>query len=326
MSLITCCPSCGTMFRVVPDQLRISEGWVRCGHCADVFDATAHMMDPPPAALAPEGPDTQPVIDDAPPAVAPPVPAKARGAASRPAPLATATSAADSPDSRSLEESPLDRPFVFRRSDMGDVDDLPSVSPPVAPPARAGEAWAPSSHLDEDAAIHQVSFMRHARRRAFWRRPAVRTFLGLALVGLGALLALQVAVQDRDRLAAAHPELRPALQQLCAAVGCTIGPPRQIEAIAIDSSAFNKLRGDAYRLSVTLRNQAPTPVAVPSIELTLTDSQDQPVLRRVLTPAELGASSPVIGAAAEWSANVTMAVAASGIGRVAGYRLLAFYP
>ncbi|WP_299763436.1 zinc-ribbon domain-containing protein, partial [Ramlibacter sp.] len=29
MSLITSCPACGTMFRVVPDQLKISEGWVR---------------------------------------------------------------------------------------------------------------------------------------------------------------------------------------------------------------------------------------------------------------------------------------------------------
>jgi predicted Zn finger-like uncharacterized protein len=313
------------MFRVVPDQLRISEGWVRCGHCADVFDATAHMMDSP-AALARDGPDTQPAFDDAPPAVLPSSPAKGRAAASRPAPLAPAAGA-DATDSRSLEESPLDRPFVFRRSDMGEADDLPSVSPPVAPPAtRGGEAWAPSSHLDEDAAIHQVSFMRHARRRAFWRRPVVRGVLAVSLVVLSALLALQVAVQDRDRLAAANPELRPVLQQVCAALSCTLGPPRQIEAIAIDSSAFNKLRGDAYRLSVTLRNQAPTPVAVPAIELTLTDSQDQPVVRRVLTPAEMGASSPVIGAAAEWSANVTMAVAASGIGRVAGYRLLAFYP
>ena len=40
MSLITRCPACGTMFKVVPDQLKISEGWVRCGHCAEVFDAS----------------------------------------------------------------------------------------------------------------------------------------------------------------------------------------------------------------------------------------------------------------------------------------------
>src|SRR6476620_8201349 len=44
MSLITRCPACGTMFKVVPDQLRISEGWVRCGHCAEIFDAAAHLQ------------------------------------------------------------------------------------------------------------------------------------------------------------------------------------------------------------------------------------------------------------------------------------------
>ena len=43
MSYTTRCPACGTMFKVVPDQLKISDGWVRCGHCADVFDATLYL-------------------------------------------------------------------------------------------------------------------------------------------------------------------------------------------------------------------------------------------------------------------------------------------
>ncbi|MDP3171986.1 MAG: zinc-ribbon domain-containing protein, partial [Polaromonas sp.] len=44
MSLITRCPACGTMFKVVADQLKISQGWVRCGQCSDVFDAAAHLQ------------------------------------------------------------------------------------------------------------------------------------------------------------------------------------------------------------------------------------------------------------------------------------------
>ncbi|MDP2016584.1 zinc-ribbon domain-containing protein, partial [Hydrogenophaga sp.] len=44
MSFTTRCPACGTMFKVVPDQLKISDGWVRCGHCADVFDATLYLQ------------------------------------------------------------------------------------------------------------------------------------------------------------------------------------------------------------------------------------------------------------------------------------------
>eukprot|EP01041_Mallomonas_annulata_P031861 gene31861-54246_t len=47
MSLITQCPACATMFKVVPDQLRISDGWVRCGQCDEVFDANAHLYTDP---------------------------------------------------------------------------------------------------------------------------------------------------------------------------------------------------------------------------------------------------------------------------------------
>lgn len=46
MSLATRCPECGTTFKVVRDQLRISDGWVRCGRCSHVFDGTEHLHDP----------------------------------------------------------------------------------------------------------------------------------------------------------------------------------------------------------------------------------------------------------------------------------------
>ncbi len=42
MSLKTRCPACDTVFKIVPDQLKISSGWVRCGRCAEVFDAASH--------------------------------------------------------------------------------------------------------------------------------------------------------------------------------------------------------------------------------------------------------------------------------------------
>ncbi|MBP9684584.1 MAG: zinc-ribbon domain-containing protein, partial [Rhodoferax sp.] len=44
MSLITRCPACETLFKVVPDQLRMSEGWVRCGQCSEIFDASLHLL------------------------------------------------------------------------------------------------------------------------------------------------------------------------------------------------------------------------------------------------------------------------------------------
>ena len=68
MSQITCCPSCGTKFKVVADQLRISEGWVRCGQCKEIFDASAHMQAIVVSPLLPDLPLEGPPAHDAPPA------------------------------------------------------------------------------------------------------------------------------------------------------------------------------------------------------------------------------------------------------------------
>lgn len=43
--LATRCLACGTAFRVVQDQLRVSEGWVRCGRCGEVFNGLSRLFD-----------------------------------------------------------------------------------------------------------------------------------------------------------------------------------------------------------------------------------------------------------------------------------------
>jgi hypothetical protein len=231
----------------------------------------------------------------------------------------------DEPVDEALVPSPLDAPFVFRRPEVSlkDLDERPE---PGTESQVLPEDLMPPSGIDEEDEVPDVSFVRKGRRRAFWRRPAVRTGLAVLVLLLGGLLALQVAYQDRDRLALAQPGLRPVLQGMCAVLGCTLSAPRQIESIVIDSSGFNRLRGDTYRLSFTLRNTAAVEVAAPAMELTVTDAQDQTLARRVLTPAELGAPQGVIPAASEWSRTVGVVLSPAGPARVAGYRLLAFYP
>jgi predicted Zn finger-like uncharacterized protein len=59
MSLATRCTHCGTIFKVVQDQLKVSEGWVRCGRCQQVFNALPALFDldkePPPPRQTPPG-------------------------------------------------------------------------------------------------------------------------------------------------------------------------------------------------------------------------------------------------------------------------------
>jgi hypothetical protein len=151
--------------------------------------------------------------------------------------------------------------------------------------------------------------------------------LGISVLVLVLGVTGQIAYDERDRIVAYEPSLKPWFQTICQSLKCTISPLRRIDSVAIDSSSFSKLRAGEYRLNLTLKNTATVALAVPAVELTLTDTQDQPVVRRVFSSAELGAKSDTLAAGAEWPASVAMAVKiTSAADRIAGYRVLAFYP
>ena len=201
-------------------------------------------------------------------------------------------------------------------------DDSPAAA--LKPKRRKSSSVAEADDDPPHSPQEEVSFVVAARRKAFWRRPGVRATLAMLLLGAMLLLALQVAVHERDRIAAMNPGARPWLVQLCAQLQCEIAPRRQISDVIIDSSSFNKARGDSYQLTLAMKSKAGIPLAMPAVELTLTDAQDQPVLRRVLLPNDMGAP-PELPALGEWSTAVSVVVTTGGA-RVAGYRLLAFYP
>lgn len=41
---ITRCPECTTTFKVTPEQMKMAQGWVRCGRCNAVFEALRHSQ------------------------------------------------------------------------------------------------------------------------------------------------------------------------------------------------------------------------------------------------------------------------------------------
>jgi len=393
MSLITRCPACGTMFKIVPDQLRISEGWVRCGHCTDIFDASRHLQSREDVARATaDGSyvDADAGFDqgaaDAPASEAKPGPApvpEPLAEAEPPLPLPVADDTVERPAvwlrrsvastllRRTAAGAPVEGDFAPDES-QDEQDDEPAFPPAaddIAPQAEdalppmpvltedvpsalllqtadtdmpqsmlyepafavptaplAGTAEEAAEPDEDEAALQQLGFVRDAERRAFWRRPAVVAASLLVCAGLALLLLLQVGLQERDRLAAMAPSLRPALAALCAPLSCAVGPRRQIDAVVIEGSAFNKTRGDLYQFSLDLRNMAQTPLAMPALELTLSDADGQPLVRRVLMPEELRAPL-VLPTRGVWSGVLPMQLKElPGGARVAGYSLLAFYP
>ncbi|MFN9745760.1 MAG: zinc-ribbon and DUF3426 domain-containing protein [Betaproteobacteria bacterium] len=318
-SLATRCRSCGTVFRVVADQLRVSEGWVRCGRCLQVFNALEGLVDletglplrEGAAGLAGEGGASGfEVAQPAPRPGSPPLPAPAT---STPPGAPTEWPPGDA----TLADTPRDR----------------TKTPPVSTAAAAGAASpAPAPALDDLRAEPALapSFVRQADRAARWRRPGVRAALaGMALLA-ATLLAAQVAHTWRDRLAARAPALAPLLEQGCDWLGCEVGPARLLDALSVESSGLLRVeRSNLYKLQVSLRNRAEHPVALPALDLSLTDARGQLVARRVLQPADLGASAATIPPGRDLALQATLqsTAAADGSSRViAGYTVEMFYP
>ncbi|MDD0840043.1 DUF3426 domain-containing protein [Curvibacter sp. HBC61] len=208
------------------------------------------------------------------------------------------------------------------------AESVATAAPPLA--SEAPPPAAPRSAQDEVDAygrpeLQQLQFLKRARHAAFWRQTWVRVSLVALCLLASAGLALQVVWHERDRLAATEPLLKPWLQTLCQSLGCELAPLRRIEPWLIESSSFNKTRGENYQFALTVHNTGPLALAMPAAELTLTDAQDQAVLRRVFRAEELGAPAS-LAAGAEWTANLPVSVAGAAGLRIAGYRVMVFYP
>jgi predicted Zn finger-like uncharacterized protein len=123
-------------------------------------------------------------------------------------------------------------------------------------------------------------------------------FFTVGVVILATALVVQLGVLLRSELIARWPALRPALVQVCRFYGCTVGWPMRAESLAVVGTDLQSVPGtDVLELTAVVRNRAAFRMALPSIELTLTDVQGHAVARKVFAPADYLASSGTAGGA-----------------------------
>jgi predicted Zn finger-like uncharacterized protein len=303
MSLAARCPACGTVFRVVRDQLKVSEGWVRCGRCSEVFNAAQRLFD-----LEPDTRQERPaaVVHHLPlrnDAATPPAVARMHTALAPQSAAIVPLSSVDTSLERAAEAPPA-------------LVELPADAVHMAPPSELGAVASEPGPTPE--------FIRRADRAERWRHPARRGLLGAMALLLTALLAGQMALHYRDTVAATWPATRPALQAACHVLDCRIEAPRRIDSLNVDSSGLVRMQDSpSYSLSLVVQNKAPTVVRMPAIDLALTDTQGQTVVRRVFTAAELGHPVEQLPAGAELTLQATLDL---GERHIAGYAIELFYP
>ena len=410
MSLITRCPACATQFKVVPDQLKLSDGWVRCGHCSDVFDANRYLENRTPVGVQPKPAGS---LQEPPPLSGEPFAQQSVGAVPS-ASLSTFTEIELAAPSSQVEQAeqaemalPLGPKTISTTLQAGDLDldltldelglpqhtdqiqprelyrfisaprldqattqqvdaDTEGVSdfhielerfasgqgktpvgdrvvvaagPTAPPPASLAAPTAADAVRQIKAGVSQLldgeagvlaplepGFVRQARRRAFWRSPAVRAQLMLAVLLLSALLAAQWALQERDRLAARYPQIQPLLANLCEPLGCTLGAVRDLQAVLIDSATLTRRLGNVYSFDLVLKNTSAMALAVPALELSLTDIADAVISRRVFLPEQLPGVPPLLPPQGTVSVNLRLSLAVGSELPMVGYRALVFYP
>jgi len=210
--------------------------------------------------------------------------------------------------------------------------ELKAATSEIAPlPTHASESDAPPPAAAASPVFAELPppFTLPDDEASRWQRPWVRRSLWGVAVLAGLLLVAQVIHQQRDLIAARQPSLRPMLTSMCGLLGCEVSALRQINDIKIDGASFAREKtGDGFQLSFTLRNGANVPLAMPAVEVSLLDTQERAVVRRVLMPAEFGAP-PVLPARAERNASLSLNLSGAEVALlppVVGFRLEALYP
>lgn len=279
--------------------------YTRCPHCDTTFRVTTQQLQASGgqvrcgsctrvfdafATLTARDPAAVPMIDPVLPTAVPPAGAPA------PAPEPAATAASVKPVASSEAAGP-------------------------SRPARQFPKAAIADRPDPAASLYEWEFRMPAapRRNGLWL--ALSTLL---LVALGA----QAAYAFRTEMTVALPQTRELFLQACARLGCNVPLPRLSGYLHIDASdmkAVDAARPNEIELSLSVRNRAPVDVDYPAFELTLTNSQDQTIARRVFMPREYRASADAggLGAGAELPIRLLLD---TGTLRAAGYRVYLFYP
>jgi predicted Zn finger-like uncharacterized protein len=336
-AMITHCPSCHTHFRVHAEQLAARAGQVRCGRCSRVFDALEHLIEeivPPSTGRSSHGFDhasADPATIDSVPEPFVAITEEAAGPDQQRASVEIQHVTVPPPEAATEEATyartestqPLTAELEAGPTQLPEPEADPRQAPALEP------AMSAPSGVDAVEAGRTYSFNFGPAPNAVPAKPPRRwLWFSGALLLLLALL-VQAAYQYRSAIVLLFPELKPHAVELCASLGCDLPLPRRIELMSIDAS---DLQADTNNSSVmvltaTLKNRAVFSQQHPSLELTLTDAQDQPVVRRVLAPPDyLGRAA---GTQAGFGANTEVAIKVYIEGsqvKATGYRLYLFYP
>ena len=304
MNYITSCPACETQFLLSTKHLKAHRGKVQCGHCEHIFNAKNRLTE---------------ISDDI----------------HSPAEYQASIEAHDIDITQAIDEKPISEVLNVALGAVPNLDNLDDVEVDK----KYNDPYIGNSNLEsqpdiiEAYDVDQINapiYIDDLTTNPKFDKPKTKVNYWLVLFCL--ILAFLAGIQSlyylRTSISANYPQFKPYLVQACAALKCEIDLPKNLDFFALDDSDMQEdyEHKNVIKFSSLLINNAPYAQAYPNIELTLTDTADQPVLRRLIKPSEYLASNTNadagIDSREEMRINLGINVADMA---VAGYRVLLLY-
>lgn len=341
MNGTTLCPHCDTRFKIAGAQLEAHHGMVRCGHCLQAFDARPGFIpDQPnpqlelpildqPVAPSEELPADEPHAAEAALAVEEAASIEETGLVEETASVEETGPAEVIPpaDEAAAETEPPETPhggMLDFSQPAAAAAEPEGEAPPAAPHAAGKPATQPLTLAEQVAIVQDEDEGNLPSPPAYRKWPwAVAAFLLLLI------LLAQAAYFFRVDLAARLPVLKPALTGYCQLLGCSVPLPQKADLMSIESSDLeaDPAHENQITLNALLRNRAPYAQAFPNLELTLNDTQDKPLARRIFKPKDYlpPLESEKTGLLPNHELSVKLYLNTSDL-KPTGYRLALFYP
>jgi len=347
----TRCPVCSTVFRVTSEQLRLRAGKVRCGQCQTVFNAFDELVSEGHEPLIHTSPVEEALRQDEPSESesmvsfdeqdSEPEAQLAEWAedsphepADEPVAELSASEEHELPDEAAPDEfvSPVAEPSEAPAIIEAELIQAPLEEPLVESPEESTQAarqagLVAARELNDSSSFNRWSagtlasnglgdFEGDSNRRAVWPFVLVAILLFIGLLG-------QLLFHFRTDIVLRFPGVA-GLYELAAV---DIPLPRNSALVSIETSDLqsDNARG-LFVLQATLKNRAGYAQAWPALELSLTDTNDAVVSRRVMFAADYlppGTTSDAFPANGEMAVKLWVEAKESG---ASGYRLYIFYP
>jgi predicted Zn finger-like uncharacterized protein len=295
--LLTTCPQCQAQFKVSPEQLNVRSGRVMCGRCRNVFNSfeSLQRID----STLGEGPLSQPMQ---PVATTPPSAAVQAPNSERDMPLLEDSAHADA-----------EQPAI----DLNGPPSVPAFLNASLPP-RPPEVNTLSPYRNAPLLPREASAL--PARSAGWT--ALAALAGMTLI-------LQLAYMWRSEIVSQYPALRPHFEKACELAGCTLPWGRDPTLLKVESSDLIEELGAKGRflLTATIANRGGVTQDYPHLELSLTDTNNQTLARRVLPPVAYLGKAPARNDGMAPGANAAINVRIeSQLANAAGYHVELFFP